>query len=286
MIPTLVISTESPVSGFPSGQPLRAWRYPNGAVAAYSHFAEGWHWMHFPEVAWFRFAPTVEEVTAFPLETTPSRIVISVFERSVLPLVLHLQGREVLHASAVLSPRGAVAFCGDSGVGKSTLACALGRRGWPTLCDDTLAWHVERNEVKVQALPFAPRLLPDAIAWFDRPVEPTLTPTVVSVENARLAAVCLLESRSSDLTAPRLERLRSGLGEPLVALLHHAFAFQADELDRKRQMIAAYLALLERVPIWRLRAPDTLERLEETVELVMSIDWAENAIRQHALNSR
>lgn len=58
---------------------------------------------------------------------------------TVLPMLLNLQGREVLHASSVLSPRGeAVAFVGNGGTGKSTAAAAMMAAGYRLLSDDAL----------------------------------------------------------------------------------------------------------------------------------------------------
>ncbi len=74
----------------------------------------------------------------------------------VLGLALQLQGRVILHASAVVTGQGAVAFCGPHGIGKSTLAAAFTRAGYPMLTDDMLplTWGPEG----VRALHSLPRL--------------------------------------------------------------------------------------------------------------------------------
>lgn len=55
----------------------------------------------------------------------------------VLPVMLHLSGRLVLHGSSVALPGGgAVAFLAPKGRGKSTLALALAQRGGRLLSDD------------------------------------------------------------------------------------------------------------------------------------------------------
>jgi hypothetical protein len=52
--------------------------------------------------------------------------------------LIHQRGELPLHASAARSPCGqhAVAICGASGAGKSTMAANLTQRGWQSLCDD------------------------------------------------------------------------------------------------------------------------------------------------------
>lgn len=57
---------------------------------------------------------------------------------SVHVAVAALNGLLPLHASAVAAGGRAYAFTGPAGAGKSTLAAALGRRGMPLMCDDTL----------------------------------------------------------------------------------------------------------------------------------------------------
>ncbi|GJM11559.1 MAG: hypothetical protein DHS20C11_38350 [Lysobacteraceae bacterium] len=52
--------------------------------------------------------------------------------------VLSYSGQYCLHASAIESPHGVIAFCGHSGAGKSTMARLLRQRGWQRVADDQL----------------------------------------------------------------------------------------------------------------------------------------------------
>jgi hypothetical protein len=71
-----------------------------------------------------------------------------------LPFVAVMRGLEVLHASAVATGSGAVAFSGHSGSGKTSLAMAMQRQGAALLTDDVLA--VERAGEELMAHPGAP----------------------------------------------------------------------------------------------------------------------------------
>lgn len=74
----------------------------------------------------------------------------------VLSFAMVRQGIEPLHATVVVIDGRAVAFLGDSGYGKSTLAGAFLRAGYPILTDDMLI--IETNNGQYLAHPGPPRI--------------------------------------------------------------------------------------------------------------------------------
>lgn len=74
---------------------------------------------------------------------------------SVLGMVCHQRGLLPLHASSVVIDGGAVAFCGPSGMGKSTLALRLARRGHAVVSDDVC---VVESGAPARVRPSFPRL--------------------------------------------------------------------------------------------------------------------------------
>jgi hypothetical protein len=72
----------------------------------------------------------------------------------ILPNVGLERGYEALHASAVESPEGVVAVLAPSGMGKTTLATELMRRGWPLFADDVLVLSADTGGLR--AYPGAP----------------------------------------------------------------------------------------------------------------------------------
>jgi hypothetical protein len=72
----------------------------------------------------------------------------------ILPNVGLERGYEALHASAVESPEGVVAVLAPSGMGKTTLATELMRRGWPLFADDVLVLRADADGLR--AHPGAP----------------------------------------------------------------------------------------------------------------------------------
>jgi len=76
----------------------------------------------------------------------------------VLPFVLQALGSELLHASGVVTPSGALAFCGGSSAGKSTIAHRLTGRGHEPLADDALMFELTAAGVDAVRIPFTTRV--------------------------------------------------------------------------------------------------------------------------------
>ncbi|WP_445681337.1 HPr kinase/phosphorylase [Radicibacter daui] len=74
---------------------------------------------------------------------------------TVFGVLCHQRGRFPLHAACVEIAGRAVAFAGDSGTGKSTLAAALSRRGFRLLADDVsvIDTHAPDGPMVMPALP-------------------------------------------------------------------------------------------------------------------------------------
>ena len=155
-IPSLIIKAgaEKPPDPFgPGCSGLQVWYDTPGSALAYCFESHGWHWVDVPTVASFRFAVPTEDVAAIPHLPPQPELIRETYLRSVLPVVLQAGGVEVLHASAVQTPRGVVTLCGASGAGKSTLAVALSRRGYPHWADDIVAIDTTGPHVAVVPLP-------------------------------------------------------------------------------------------------------------------------------------
>lgn len=65
----------------------------------------------------------------------------------VLAMVMNLCGSEALHASSVLNSSGAIAFVGNSGEGKSTIAATLVKDGLQLLSDNVVPIFNYKNQI-------------------------------------------------------------------------------------------------------------------------------------------
>ena len=76
------------------------------------------------------------EIVVHPDAGGPELDVRSYLMGNLFAVLCHQRGLLPLHASAIATPQGAVAFLGASGAGKSSIAAFLARRGHRILADD------------------------------------------------------------------------------------------------------------------------------------------------------
>ena len=104
----------------------------------------------------FLLDSTGKHVTASWPDTLTFADMSSYLIGPILGFVLRLRGVVCLHASAVVVSGFALAILSPSGYGKSTMAAAFARRGYPVLSDDIVALVDQANTFLVQ--PAFPRI--------------------------------------------------------------------------------------------------------------------------------
>ena len=193
--------------------------------------------------------------------------------------LLYQRGVTVLHASAVADGPLALAFCGPSGIGKSTLAAALCNAGCRFVSDDVLAVRLDAAN--------RPTVSPDArqlklfesglsaLGLSDRRhgavrrkiekyyVEPPSQPATGAVA---LRAIYVLSSNDQldDPQIEPIERLNAAL-----ALQRNGYRPRlAAAMARVGNPVAVTAAILRHVPVYRLTRPTRLERLPRVAEML------------------
>ena len=222
--------------------------------------------MRLPGVGLFGWTDSEAEWTASPEPGVEHDAVVDAFRRCVLPMALQAEGREVLHASAVLMPQGAVALCGRSRTGKSTLAYGLSRHlNRPLWADDAVAVELTEQGVSVLALPFSLKLRPPSERYFrtDARAAGPREDNSAAARLVPLAAVFILTRSDTPRGAVRASRTEGG--HAFTALLEHAYCFDLENPVRRAQMVDQYLELSARVPVFELSFPSGLHVLPATL---------------------
>jgi hypothetical protein len=113
--------------------------YPDGTPWLSTAKIDGGYLLRFPKLADFTIDSAGHDIVCIEAAEGVTAVTLRHLAIDhVMPRVLNLLGIESLHATAVAAPVGAIAFIGDAGMGKSTLAASFHLSGLESFCDDCL----------------------------------------------------------------------------------------------------------------------------------------------------
>jgi hypothetical protein len=250
--------------------PFHAWTCPDGTPWTQFHRMNGGYLLRFPDLADFEIAADAS-VSCVPVPGISEDTLQHLYLNQVLPLILSKLGRLVFHASAVVTDGRAMAFMGESGRGKSTLAASFSMSGSQFLTDDGLV--VEADAAGFQALPSHPsiRLWEDSEAALLPPTT-RRAPPLHYTSKARFLADADLGFCNGARPLRRVYFLGDGSAngvtiEPLGAartlmeLVKNSFLLDVEEQSRLSSHFAQVAALANRPIHYRLDYPRRFERL-------------------------
>jgi energy-coupling factor transporter ATP-binding protein EcfA2 len=154
----------------------------------------------------------------------------------VMGFLLKRRHATCLHASGAILQGQAVAFCGDAGAGKSTLAAALALRNIPILSDDIVPLaEVDQQFYVVPGCPRVclwpesvtellgnPEALPKLVeSWGKRYLPLNGERGTFADEKRRLGMIYVIAPRVADGTSPRIEPMRPR--DALLALVMNTY---------------------------------------------------------------
>lgn len=104
------------------------------------------------------------EIIVDPVSSADESLLRSCILGSAMAVILRQRGLFVLHASCIATDGGAVAFMGNSGWGKSTLASAFHAKGYNILTDDVMVMEMTAENCMVFPSFPSVKILPDSAA--------------------------------------------------------------------------------------------------------------------------
>jgi hypothetical protein len=144
------ISLSSPPSWFMN------WTLPGGEKWLSCAKTDEGYLLRFNELADLTIDRIGSEIVCMPKPGIPEDTIQHLLLDQVIPLVINLRGGEALHASAILTSHGVVAFAGPAGSGKSTITGSLMKMGYPFVSDDCLT--LREKDQTIYAIPAYPGL--------------------------------------------------------------------------------------------------------------------------------
>lgn len=214
------------------------------------------------------------EVVIDPEPQAENHVLRLIILGAVLAGVLHQRGLLLLHASAVRLNGGTVAFVGDKGQGKSTMAATLRSRGHQLVSDDVVA--VDTGD-GVRVFPGFPqfKLWPDAVASLGMKPEslPRLHHSIEKRAHRVHAQFSTLPAHLKGIFVlqfgEELSVTRVGGREAFIELVRHSYV--ARHLGPSGMLSSHFQQcsdILKSVPVYRLSRPRDLKLIPEVASCV------------------
>ena len=245
--------------------------------------ADGQTYVRWPGRAEFLISADGHSIAARPFRPNSREAFRTYLLGQALSFALIKQGFDPLHATVVSIDGAAVAFLGDSGYGKSSLAAAFVEAGHRLVTDDLLVVTEEGSEFSVH--PGPPR-----IKLFPKIARRLLGPQVRGrrIVSGRPKLVIPLDGCQACRTVVPLRAVyviapaRSGLGTRRVTIRHltsrqaclelirNAFNTAVIEPARLRSQFAMATIVAARVPVKRISYPRRLGLLTTVRDVILA----------------
>lgn len=253
-----------------------------------SIFADGSAHVSWKEHFEFVVSASAKHVLWRKLQEVSNEVFFTYFLGQVLSYCLLARGIEPLHATAIIVNDQAVAFLGDSGFGKSTLAATFLQRGYALLTDDVLALEFSGKNVWARPGIARMKLNPDsADAVFSGgrsiPMNSFTSKMIFPLSDSQhgnrvvpLQALYVLPHKPSKSRI--LIRRLSGRAS-FLPIVQNTFNDTVLHPDRLKQQFAFAGRLVSLIPIKRLSYPRRLDRLPAVADAILADIWRESKSR-------
>ena len=278
--PAEVELKEGPASFF-NGVRAKAALEPGPADYEYGCLRDGSLYLGWPRLFEFVVSADGRLITARPCEKASWEAFCAYLFGQVLSFALLKQGLEPLHCTAVVLEGEAVGFLGDCGYGKSSLAAAFLKAGYPLLTDDLLL--LRQNGQGFLAYPSFPRikLLPEMAQTFlgddieGVPYNPYTTKMIIPLgpeQSCRTAmplkAFFVLRPETARARKEKIYIRTLNQRQTFLAITSSTFNARLQEPGRLKRLFALAERIAALVPVKSLSYPRDLARLPEVVEAV------------------
>jgi hypothetical protein len=262
--------------------PFMTWTTPPLGPWLSFHKSNGGYLLRFRDTADFQINGEGTRIEWARLNGAPENTLRHLLLDQVLPMVLNLRGGEALHASAVMTPEGAIAFCGSTGSGKSTLAAIFASHGDTVVTDDCLP--ICAHEARLYGAPGYPGLrlwqtVVDEMGWSDHAQESVAhytaklralgkTPAAnFPLQEFVLRAIYILEPLEE---SSGVEFVELSPRDRMMGLLSYAFRLDVTDrmmLARQFQRMEAFAGM---APIRKLCLPRNAQRIPNMRERILA----------------
>ena len=257
---------------------LHHWNEPNGRISISCAKQGASYLLRFPELVDFIISQSCELIKYFPRPSLATETIRHLLLDQVIPRALSQQGNIVLHASAVeIKKDVSIAFIGESGHGKSTIASSLHKNGAKLITDDCLL--LAEQDGKIIGIPnyYGVRLYSDSATAIFGEQQPLLPVAHYSTKSRfhlphqtcqeqsiqpSLDALFLLADPTENIESDDIMITSIKGANELISVIEQTFTLDVtDKLSITRQFKNISKLLSSNIKIYRLQYPRKYEFL-------------------------
>jgi hypothetical protein len=261
-------------------RPFHQWSVPGNPTWAQLYRVDDGIVVSFPELARFKVSNDGHTVALAPRPEVEESACRHLFVNQIVPMALSAQGWPVFHGGAIQVRDAAIAFIGQSGLGKSTLTAHLATLGYPFLTDDGLVLDQAHGECRV--LPSSPAIrlwndsksaLMTGTAVLDEPVAYTNKSRLLScgelpycdTPQPLMAAYFLGDGSSESISIESLSQADAFMG-----WVNNSFLLDIEDQRRLAEHFKQVAELAVMPIAFRLDYPRRYDRLPEVAAAVIA----------------
>jgi hypothetical protein len=251
--------------------PFHCWDTPEGEVWTEFYHLDPGFLVRFPGMADYHISSDGKQVTVTPVVGTSEVTLAHLLYNQVIPLAWSHQGRQLLHASAVLVQGRAIAFLGQSGRGKSSLATSFATAGHEFLTDDSVMLLADSAGFRMPAGQPTIRLWQDSLESLlrhtplSRPSLQYTDKTCILADDqirhhagdARLGALFCIGDDVTDRIV--IQRIKGQ--EAILHLIRNSLVLDVENPESLQRNFAQLCHLATTVPMFRLEFPRDYSQL-------------------------
>ena len=248
----------------------------------HSHLLDGSHYLCWN--GFFEFLVSADGVRIFGrmLPLASLEYLQTYVMGQVISVALVRQGIEPLHSTVVVVDGEAVAFLGNSGFGKSTLAAAFIHSGYRVLTDDLLVIKKRNHEFLAQPGPARLKLFPEAAQAllasracvfamnpYTQKLVFCLVPDLVVSTPTPVNSCYILEAPGTVAQGEGVVVRKLSFGEACMGLVRNSYNTIISEPDRHTRQFKFVAELAANLSLMSLTYPRELSKISDVVDAVV-----------------
>lgn len=253
---------------------LEIWKLPPDGFATHVRQLGENFWLDCSDFGAIHIDCLSKKISAYPKPgLNPDKFIIFL-SHEWLPMAYQICGTQVLHASAVANKNSGkvIAFCGDSGAGKSTFGYGFAKKqDWLQIADDHLAFSVEERKLKPVYIQDYVHLRPKSALFFNQQVY-RYEPCMWRDSGINFDSVIFLSPNFDN--PPQFEKpfkiTPIKKADTYKLLLKQAFALTTKLPKKNQKILDDYLVLANQLKAYRLNYTLSFENLNEIFDGIES----------------